>query len=210
MPDPRWNCTVGWEFSPRPYLRCKSRELMNAWVGGGRTRRCIPVAGFVLHAMSGAMASPQEHVRPEIRAPAFDVLLPLLERRTSTFDVLPPLLERRMRSTLDVLPPLSASLVGWHPTPADQSALDAVLPRPRKCLNGAATGTKLFQEDMPAPSVATWCEQARQTIQQFPHHLLVTNLTCVPVIAAALLPILLAGLHARRMATGNRHAVHTV
>jgi hypothetical protein len=60
-----------------------------------------------------------------------------------------------------------------------------------------------------AHSGATVCERTKRALQQIPMHLLRTMGTCVLPAIAGMVPILIAGLHAKRMATELPHATAT-
>jgi hypothetical protein len=122
---------------------------------------------------------------------------------------------RPSRSAFDVLPSLDPTLVGWHPSPKDQAVLDTVLPRPPhvqgdSTLFGAAeledyapahvlSAAALSQPSASAHSAATAGERTRRALTQLPMHWLKTMRTCMLPAIAGTVPILIAGLHAKRM-----------
>jgi hypothetical protein len=114
---------------------------------------------------------------------------------------------RRPSSAFGVLPSLDPTLVGWHPSPKDQAVLDTVLPGPslvqsHSTLFGAAPSE-------PSMSPHSAYERTWRVLAQLPMHWLKTICTCMLCAVAGTVPILVAGLHAKRMVADLPHVTAT-
>jgi hypothetical protein len=112
---------------------------------------------------------------------------------------------------MGVLPSLDATLVGWHPSSEDQAVLDTVLPGPRQATThtGLFGGGRFGARNVSAHSGGTASERLCRALDQFPRHYLRTIGTCVLPALVGMVPILTAGLHAKRMVADLPHIAAT-